>query len=145
MQGEPTATTAAFNLMDYAEPTAFVAVLGLFIWGITKAIPLLLDKREKQLAEALVREDKIREAHMTADKEAREAFLAELRYHHEEFTKNVGDARRMFAEELQAHRTQSKTLANEGHKAVEKLASSFNDLEHTFREMMDKLAERTAA
>lgn len=141
MQGDATATTAAFNLTDYAEPTAYLVILGLFTWFVTKAAPLWLEKRDKQVAESLAREDKIREASMSAERDARDAFLSELRYHHDQFTANIADARKLFSDELHQHRAQSKTLANEGHAAVEKLARSFDDLEKTFRQLIDTIPE----
>lgn len=91
--------------VNWSDMTAIGAVIFLVIWLITIAAPNLLNRFSETVAKQ------------------QESFSEELRRQRTEFR-----------DELSAHRDQSRMLAGEGHAAVEKLATAFDELDKTIRE-----------
>jgi len=103
------------GMENWKELGALGALIVVVIWGITKGIPSIVARFDKQLSAQL------------------EAFRVELRHARESSRDEIQHARQIFREELQEERAQSRALVESGHQAVNNLAASFRDLSDELR------------
>lgn len=98
--------------INWQELTATVAILGVFVWGITKGLPNLI-----------------------------KSFAEESEKQRTAFSDALVDQRKEFREDLAATREQSRVLAQSGHNAVSKMSSSVEQLSEKIENLPARLAD----
>ena len=96
--------------INWQELTATMAILGVFVWGITKGLPNLIAK-----------------------------FAEESEQQRKAFTSALHDQRAEFRDDLRDTREQSRELATSGHAAVEHVTGAVKQVTQAVEQLSQKV------